>query len=61
MNNFGSYPLFDPLDKANLIRFLAYVIEVDNTEVLRLSFRHIHVIFVLLVFPGKLPLCSEIE
>ena len=30
--------------------FLAYVINVDNTEVLRLSFKHIHVLFVFLVF-----------
>ena len=60
-NNFGSYPSFDPLDQANSRRFLTYVIKVDKREVLRLYFKHIHVILLFLVFSGKLPLCSESE
>ena len=41
--------------------FLTYVIKVDTREVLRLYFKHIHVLLLFLVFPGKLPLCSESE
>ena len=41
--------------------FLVYVINVDNTEVLRLSFKHIHVLFVFLVFPGKLPIAVKLN
>ena len=41
--------------------FLTNVIKVDKTEVLRLYFKHIHVLLWLLVFPGKLPLCNENE
>ena len=36
--------------------FLTYVIKVDEREVLRLYFKHIHVLLLFLVFPGKLPL-----
>ena len=57
-NNFGSYPFFiHSLNKANL----TYVIKVDKREVLRLYFNHIHVLLLFLVFPGKLPLCSQSE
>ena len=41
--------------------FLRYVIKVDKREVLRLYFKHIHVLMLFLVSPGKLPLCSENE
>ena len=34
---------------------VTYVIKVDKREVLRLSFEHIHVLLLFLVFPGKLP------
>ena len=35
--------------------FLTYAIKVDKREVLRLYFKHIHVLLLFLVFPGKLP------
>ena len=41
--------------------FLTYVIKVDAREVFRLYFKHIHVLLLILVFPGKLPLCSQSE
>ena len=41
--------------------FLRYVIKVDNREVLRLYVKHIHVLLLFLVFPGKLPLWGESE
>ena len=41
--------------------FLIYVIKVDKREVLRLSFEHIHVLLLFLVFPGKLPIHSQSE
>ena len=41
--------------------FLTYVIKVDKREVPRLYFKHIHVLLLSLVFPGKLPLCSQSE
>ena len=41
--------------------FLRYVIKVDKREVHRLYFKHIHVLLLFLVFPGKLPLCSQSE
>ena len=56
VNNFGSYPLFDPLDHANLTCFF----KVDKREVLGLHFKYIYVLL-FLVFPGKLPLYSLIE
>ena len=61
MNNFGSYPSFDPLDQANLRCFLTYVIKVDKREVLRLYFEHIYVLLLFLVYPGKLPSYSQGE
>ena len=61
MNNFGSYPSFDPLDQANLTCFLTCVIKVDKKEVLGLYFKHIHVLLLFVVFLGKLPLCSQSE
>ena len=39
--------------------FLTHVIKVDTREVLRLYYKHIHVPLLFLVFPGKLPLCSQ--
>ena len=42
--------IFGPSRSSQFDTFLAYVINVDNTEVLRLSFKHIHVLFVFLVF-----------
>ena len=60
VNNFGSYPSFDP-GTGQLKMFLTYVIKVDKREVLRLYFEHIHVLLLFLVFPGKLPLCSQSE
>ena len=41
--------------------FLTFVIKVDKREVLRLHFKHIHVLLLVLVFPGKLPLWGESE
>ena len=41
--------------------FLTYVIKIDTREVPRLLNKHIHVLRLLLVFPGKLPLCSQSE
>ena len=41
--------------------FLTYVIKVDTREVPRLYYKHIHVLLLFLVFPGKLPLCSQSE
>ena len=40
---------------------LTYVIKVDTREVPRLYYKHIHVLLLFLVFPGKLPLCSQSE
>ena len=39
--------------------FLTYVIEVDIRELVRLYFKHTHVLLLFLVFPEKLPLCSQ--
>ena len=39
--------------------FLTYVIKVYKREVLRLYFENIHVLLLVLVFTGKLPLCIE--
>ena len=50
MNNFGSYPLFDPLYKAQLHMFLTYAIKVDKREELRLYFKHIYVLLLFSVF-----------
>ena len=41
--------------------FLTYVIKVDKREVLRLYFKHIHVVLLFSVYPGKLPLYSQNE
>ena len=39
--------------------FLTYVIKVDIRELVRLYFKHTHVLLLFLVFPEKLPLCSQ--
>ena len=61
VNNLVSYPS----DLIPLIRpisyILTYVIKIDKREVLRLYFKHIHVLLLFLVFPGKLPLYSQSE
>ena len=41
--------------------FLKYVIKVDKREVLKLYFKHIRVLLVFSVFPGKLSLCGLSE
>ena len=41
--------------------FLTYVIKVDKREILMLSFKHIDVLLLFLVIPGKLPLWRESE
>ena len=41
--------------------FLTCVIKADKREVLRLYFKHIHVLLLFLVLPGKLPLYGEGE
>ena len=41
--------------------FLTYVIKVDEREVLRLYFKHIYMLLLFLVFPGKLFLCHKSE
>ena len=42
--------------------FLTYVIEVDKRDVLRLYFKHIHVLLLVLVFVQKnYPLCGQGE
>ena len=61
VNKFGSYTYFDPLDQANLRCFFTNVIKVDKRKVLRFYFEHIHVLLLFLVFPGKLPSCSQSE
>ena len=70
MNNFDSYHVFDSLDQARLIGFLQIssmfivgkeVIKVDKGKILRLYFKHICVLLLLSVFPGKLPLCGQSE
>ena len=38
--------------------FLKYVMKVDKKEVHILYFKHIDVLLLFLVFPGKLPLCG---
>ena len=40
---------------------LTYVIRVDKREVLRLYFKHIHMLLLFLVFPGKLPLAVKVN
>ena len=42
-------------------REVTYVIKVDKRKVLRLYFKHIHMLLLFLVFPGKLPLCGQSE
>ena len=59
-DNFGSYPLFGPLDQANFM-FLTYVIKVDKREVLRLYFKHTYVLLLLSDFLVNLPLCGKSE
>ena len=61
MNIFGSYSSFDPSGLGQFDIFLTDVIKVDNTEVLRLSLEHIHVLLVFSVFPLKLLLYGQIE
>ena len=61
VNNFGSYPSFDPPGSGPFKTFLRYVIKVDKREVPRLYFKHIHMLPLFLVFPGKLPLCDQSE
>ena len=41
--------------------FLTYAVKVDKREVLRLYFKHIHMLLLFLVFLGKLPLYSQSE
>ena len=41
--------------------FLTYVIKVDKRDILRLYFKHIHVLLLFLVFPGKLPLLVKVN
>ena len=50
-----------PPGSDQLDMFLTYVIKVDEREVLKLYFEHIHVLLLFLVFPGKLPLWIENE
>ena len=38
---------------------LTYVIKVDKREVLRLYFKHNHVVLLFFVYPGRLPLFSQ--
>ena len=62
MNNFCSYSIPSlPPGSDQFGMFLTYVIEVDKREILRLYFKHIHVLFLLLVFVGKLPLRGKSE
>ena len=53
LNNFGSYPLFDPWIRP-ISYVLIYVIKADKREVLILYFKHICVLLLFLNFPGKL-------
>ena len=41
--------------------FFTYVIKVDKREIRRLYSKHIHVLSLFLLFPGKLPLCGKCE
>ena len=52
---------FCPSGSGQFDMFLTYVIKVDKTEVLRLYFKHIHVLLLFLVFLGKFPLYGESE
>ena len=61
VNKFGSYPIFAPPGSGQSDMFLTYVIKVVKREVLRLYFKHICVLLLFLVFPGKLPLCSKVN
>ena len=60
VNNFDSSQFCLP-GSGQSDMFLTYVIKVDKREVLRLYFKHIHVLLLFLVFPGKLPLYGESE
>ena len=53
--------IFWPPGSGQSDMFLTYVIKVDKREILRLYLKHIHVLLLFLVFPGKLPLCSQSE
>ena len=41
--------------------FLRYVIKVDKREVHRLYYKHIHMLLLCLVFPGKLPISVKVN
>ena len=41
--------------------FSTCVIKVDKREVPRLYFKHIHMLLLFLVFPGKLPLAVKVN
>ena len=41
--------------------FLTYVIKVDKREVCKLYLKHIHMLLLLLVFPGKLPYAVKVN
>ena len=61
MNNFGSYPLFDPPGSGQFEIFLTYVITADKREVLRLYFEHICVLLLFMVFLGKLSYAVKVN
>ena len=61
VNNFGSYPSFDPPGSVQFDMLLTYVIKVDKREALSLYFMHIHMLLLYLVFPGKLPLAVKVN
>ena len=58
VNNFGSYRIFAPW-----IRPISYAFDIchqsGEREILRLYFKHIRVLLLFSVFPGKLSLCSQ--
>ena len=41
--------------------FWTYIIKVDKNEVVRLHFKHIGVLLLFSVLPGKLPSCAQSE
>ena len=55
VNNFGSYPIFDPLDQANLICVRYISSKLIKETYLGLYLKHSCLFYLFLVFPGKLP------
>ena len=53
VNNFWSHHIFDPLDQASLICFGDISLKISEVEILRQYFKHICLLLLFIVSPGK--------